>query len=204
MEAQRLLQSPGFVPVECFWLQVTKHCRNLLSPRKEGSEAEQFPGRLIQHLDNIMKGPVALPAPSLPHSALAVFSDWLGEGNSCKWCHIWTRQHLMRKRGHLSLSSPSGARRLHKLWADFPYLSQVMLVNRPENCSDLSQWRGFPGDSTIKNLPANEFDPWVRNIPWKRKWQPFPVFLPGKSRGLKRLAGYSPWGCRVRHNWATK
>ena len=30
--------------------------------------------------------------------------------------------------------------------------------------------------------------------PWKRKWQPTPVFLPGKSQGQRNLAGYSPWG----------
>ena len=34
----------------------------------------------------------------------------------------------------------------------------------------------------------------VGKIPWKRKWQPTPVFLPGKSHGLRRLVGYSPWG----------
>ena len=37
------------------------------------------------------------------------------------------------------------------------------------------------------------FDPWVRKIPWSRKWQCTPVFLPGKSHGQKSLAGYSPW-----------
>ena len=35
------------------------------------------------------------------------------------------------------------------------------------------------------------FDSWVGKIPWIRKWQPTPVFLPGESHGL---AGYSPWG----------
>ena len=39
-----------------------------------------------------------------------------------------------------------------------------------------------------------KFNPWVRKIPWRRKWQPTPVFLPGKSNGRRRLAGYSPWG----------
>ena len=29
---------------------------------------------------------------------------------------------------------------------------------------------------------------------WRRKWQPSPVFLPGKSHGQRNLAGYSPWG----------
>ena len=38
------------------------------------------------------------------------------------------------------------------------------------------------------------FNPWVGKIPWRRKWQPTPVLLPGKSHGQRSLAGYSPWG----------
>ena len=34
------------------------------------------------------------------------------------------------------------------------------------------------------------YDPWVGQIPWRRKWQPTPVFLPGKSHGQRSLAGY--------------
>ena len=34
-----------------------------------------------------------------------------------------------------------------------------------------------------------------------RKWQPTPVFLPGKSHGQRSLLGYTPWGCRVRYDW---
>ena len=49
------------------------------------------------------------------------------------------------------------------------------------------------------------FDPWVRNIPWKRKWQPSPLFLPGKSHGQRSLVVYSLWcGKRVRYDLATK
>ena len=40
------------------------------------------------------------------------------------------------------------------------------------------------------------FDPWVGKIPWRRKWQPTPVFLPGESHGQRSLAGYSPQGCK--------
>ena len=40
------------------------------------------------------------------------------------------------------------------------------------------------------------FDPWVGRIPWRRKWQPTPVFLPGEFHGQRSLEGYSPWGCR--------
>ena len=38
-------------------------------------------------------------------------------------------------------------------------------------------------------------DLWVGKFPWRRAWQPTPVFLPGKSHGQRSLAGYSPWGC---------
>ena len=38
------------------------------------------------------------------------------------------------------------------------------------------------------------FDPWVRKIPWRRKWHPTPVLLPGKFHGWRSLVGYSPWG----------
>ena len=38
------------------------------------------------------------------------------------------------------------------------------------------------------------FNPWIGNIPWRRKWQPTPVLLPGKSHGRRSLEGYSPWG----------
>ena len=47
----------------------------------------------------------------------------------------------------------------------------------------------------VKNLPANaeDMDPWVRKIPWKRAWQLTPVFLPGESHGQRSLVDYSPW-----------
>ena len=40
------------------------------------------------------------------------------------------------------------------------------------------------------------FNPWVRKIPWRRKWQPTPAFLPGESHGRRSLVGYSPRGCK--------
>ena len=48
----------------------------------------------------------------------------------------------------------------------------------------------------VKSLPIiweTRFDPWVGKIPWRRKWQPIPVFLPGKSHEQRSLVGYSPW-----------
>ena len=55
----------------------------------------------------------------------------------------------------------------------------------------------------VKNLTASArrcrkhgFDPWVGKLPWKKKWQPTPVLLPGESHGQWSLVGYSPWGCK--------
>ena len=48
-------------------------------------------------------------------------------------------------------------------------------------------------------------DPWVKKIPWRRKWQPTPVFLPEKSHGQRSLVGYNPWGHkRVSYDLAAK
>ena len=38
------------------------------------------------------------------------------------------------------------------------------------------------------------FDPWVGKILWRRKWQPTPVLLPGKSHGWRSVVSHSPWG----------
>ena len=43
-------------------------------------------------------------------------------------------------------------------------------------------------------LRKHRFDPWVRKIPCRRKWQPTPVFLPGEFHGQRSLVGCSPWG----------
>ena len=59
----------------------------------------------------------------------------------------------------------------------------------------------FPGGASGKE-PINrcrrcrrlKFDPWVGKIPWRRAWQPTPVFLPGEPHGQRSLVGYSLWG----------
>ena len=56
---------------------------------------------------------------------------------------------------------------------------------------------GFPGGTNgkesafqCKRLKRCGFSSWVRKIPWRRKWQPTPVFLLGESHGHRSLAGY--------------
>ena len=59
----------------------------------------------------------------------------------------------------------------------------------------------------VKCLPAMQ-ETWVRSLgwedPWRRKWKPTPVSLPGESHGRRSLIGYSPQGRKeVGHNWVT-
>ena len=46
----------------------------------------------------------------------------------------------------------------------------------------------------------SRFVPWVGKIPWSRKWQLTPEYLPGKFHGQRNLTGYSPWG----HKYCTQ
>ena len=80
------------------------------------------------------------------------------------------------------------------------YLSYTLnlryIFNMPNSILD------FAGGSVSKESTCNagdclqsrrpRFNPCVRKIPWRRKWQPTPVFLPGESHGERSLAGYSP------------
>ena len=59
---------------------------------------------------------------------------------------------------------------------------------------------GFSGGSVVKNPPANAggegSSPGSGRSPWRRKWQPTPVFLCGESHGQRSLEGYSLQGCK--------
>ena len=76
----------------------------------------------------------------------------------------------------------------------------------------LIMWQASQVAQVVKNLPVSAgdihrhgFDPWGGKIPWRRKWKPTLIFLPGKSHGHRSLVGYGPWGCkRVAHDLVTK
>ena len=58
---------------------------------------------------------------------------------------------------------------------------------------------GFPDGSDSKEPACNvgdlgSIDPWVGKIPWRREWQPTPVFLPGEFHRQRSLVGHSLWG----------
>ena len=73
------------------------------------------------------------------------------------------------------------------------------MLNKTEEVSFLfdSILMGFSGGSDGRVCLQCErpgFSRWVGKIPWRRKWQPTPVFLSGESHGQRSLVGYSLWG----------
>ena len=59
--------------------------------------------------------------------------------------------------------------------------SQVVLVAEEPACR-------------FRRPERDRFDPWVRKIPWRRAWQPTPVFLLGGPSVQRSMVGYSAWG----------
>ena len=53
-------------------------------------------------------------------------------------------------------------------------------------------------ESTYNAGDVEMFDPWIGKVPWRRAWQPTPVFLPGESHGQRSLGGYIPPGVAKR------
>ena len=61
--------------------------------------------------------------------------------------------------------------------------------------------KGFPSSTSVKEHTcqcrrhkSHRLNSWVGKIPWRRKWQPTPIFLSGESHGQRSLVVYSPWG----------
>ena len=89
---------------------------------------------------------------------------------------------------------------------------QATVYSVTKSQAQLSDWActhllwGFPGGSDGQESACQcrrpGFEPWIRKIPWRRKWQSTLVFLPGEFHG-QSLVGYSPRGHRIEHNWMT-
>ena len=77
--------------------------------------------------------------------------------------------------------------------SEYPDTCLIILKNRNKQLEDalLDGLASAYNAGDLGSIPGS--DPWVGKIPWRRKWQPAPVFLPGKSHGLRILVSYSPW-----------
>ena len=70
------------------------------------------------------------------------------------------------------------------------------LIRDPRKLLGLSRW--LSGEESTCHCRRPEFDPWVEQIPWRRKWQPRLVFLPVKSHGQRSLVAAAH---RVAKSW---
>ena len=103
-----------------------------------------------------------------------------------RWTWVWVNSESWWWTGRPGMLRFMGLQRAGHDWA--AELNWTELLNT-----------GFPGCASGKE-PACQcrrhkrcrFDPWVRKIPWRRAWQPTPVFLPGESHGQRSLVGYGP------------
>ena len=86
----------------------------------------------------------------------------------------------------------------------------LLLKHNENSCvsTTSASFEGFPGGTSGKEstFPCGRwkrlgFDSWVQKIPWRRAWQPSPVFLPGESHGQRSLEGYPAWGL---NEWDTE
>ena len=121
---------------------------------------------------------------NIPLIPLAFFHCWCFEIAMLKvvhasWylrtCHKWSSYSCLPE-------TFQGWKKSHELceW-------QTAIVRASEGCS--------VKDSACRcrRCKRRGFHPWARKIPCRRKWQPTPVFLPGKPHGQRSLEGYSPW-----------
>ena len=72
--------------------------------------------------------------------------------------------------------------------------SEIRKYGRRVHTLGLPRWlsgKEYPSQCRSHNIRG--FISWVWKIPWRRKWQPASVFLPGKFHGQTSLVGYSPW-----------
>ena len=119
--------------------------------------------------------------------------NWATNTHTTQWTWDWASSGRWWRTGKSGLLQSMGSKRVEQ-----------DLVSEQQQTPKV-----FLGDSVVKNPPARAGDagsiPGSGKIPRRRKWQPTPVFLPGKSHGQRRLVGYSQWGRkRVRHDWVTK
>ena len=88
---------------------------------------------------------------------------------------------------------------IQQKWSDvIPQIFKYRITIRSETSLRVLSWCLSVKESAcqFRRCKRHRFDSWVRKIPWSRKWQPTPVFLPEKFDGQRSLVGYSPKGCK--------
>ena len=82
--------------------------------------------------------------------------------------------------------------RTHKPSPEPPTLGFLVINSKYSSFRVHMRLSGKESAWQCRRCRRHRFDPWIRKIPWSRKWQPIPLFLPGKFHGQTSLVGYSP------------
>ena len=104
-------------------------------------------------------------------------------------CHILvsklSHRYMNQTREYISLFYS-----LESPWTWNNYLTEIWhnFINR----TGLPWWLRW--QRICLQCKRSRFDSWVGKNPWRRKWQPTPIFLPGELHRQRSLVGYSPWG----------
>ena len=80
------------------------------------------------------------------------------------------------------------------IWLKFICFNGFTTLVRTFNMKSLLWLSGKKSVCQCRRRRRCRFNAWIGMIPWRRNWQPTPVFLLGKSQGQRDLVGYNPWG----------
>ena len=103
---------------------------------------------------------------------------------------LFTFMHWRRKWQPTPVFLPGESQGRGAWWAAVHWVAQSRTRLKRLSSSSNPRWCRAK-ESNAGDRSA--FDPWVRKIPWSRKWQTTPIVLPGKFHGQRSLLGYSPW-----------
>ena len=104
------------------------------------------------------------------------------------WKIPWSEELGRLQSMGLQRVGPDWAISLHFNILLYIYMTHIYML--PRWCS------GRESTCQCRRCRRRGLNPWVRKIPWSRKWQPTLVFLSGKFHGQRSLVGYSLWSCK--------
>ena len=112
---------------------------------------------------------------------------------------------VMHPHRNISQDLRLGWHRVGHDWSDLAAAADVFNLlkeGRGERCLKPGGASGKEPTCQCRRHKRHGFDPWVGKIPWRRAWQPTPVFLPGEAHRTEVPGGLQSMGLqRIRRNW---
>ena len=176
------------------WLFVTLLTIDCQSPLSMGFSRQEywsgFPCSPPGDFPDPRTEPTSLTSPALKGGFLTTSATW-------EAAYKWESELPRNYASHHMVGRVLGSQRIRHNWATISFTYCKL------NTQTVPKW--ISGQESTCECRRHRFDPWVKKISRRRKWQPTPVFLAGKCHGQRSLAGYSPrGGKRVSRDLATE